>query len=129
MRELVRFVARAEGRSIEEVEVAVVGRRRMATLNEKHLGRREVTDVLSFDLGTGPAGGICAQVVVCSDAAAAAGRRRGHAAWKELLLYVAHGLLHVLDYEDATPPGARRMHAREDDLLEAMGVGRVYGDG
>ena len=126
IRELVWFIARSERRAIERIDIAVVGRRRIAGLNARHLRRRGVTDVLSFDLGTGPAGGLCAQVVVCADVALRQARRRGHAAWKELLLYVAHGLLHAMDYDDATPRQARRMHERENELLKKLGIGAVY---
>jgi len=125
IRELVAFIARAEKRGIEHIEVAVVGRTRMASLNRAHLGHRGSTDVLSFDL-SGGGGPLVAQIVVCSDAAQREGRRRGHGAQKELLLYVTHGLLHLMGYDDHTTADARRMHAREDELLEAFGVGPVY---
>jgi len=126
IRELVWFIARSERRAIERIDIAVVGRRRMASLNARHLHRRGVTDVLSFDLGIGPAGGLCVQVVVCADVALRQARRRGRAAWKELLLYVAHGLLHAMDYDDGAPRQARRMHEMEDRLLEEFGIGRVF---
>jgi probable rRNA maturation factor len=127
VRELVAFVAAAERRRIGHVEVAVVGASRMATLNERHLRHAGPTDVLSFDLGPGPGGGLCAQIVVCADVASRQARRRGHPAWKELLLYVTHGLLHAMGYDDQTAPAASQMHAREDELLEQFGVGRIYG--
>jgi len=127
VRELVSFVADAEGRSIGEVEIAVVGRQRMATLNEAHLGHAGPTDVLSFDLTGDRGDGVSAVIVVCADVAVRQGRRRGHAAWRELLLYITHGLLHVMGYDDATAGQAERMHAREDELLDTFGVGRVYG--
>jgi len=128
IRRLVLFVASSERRPVECIDVAVVGRRRMASLNGRYLGRRGPTDVLSFDLGPSPAGGICAQIVVCSDVAICQGRVAGHAAAKELLLYVTHGLLHVMGYDDHTPAQAGRMRSRENRLLEAFGLGRVYGD-
>ena len=125
LRRLVRFVAGAEGRTIDQVDIAIVGRKRMATLNETYLGRPGPTDVLSFDL-TEKAGGVCAQIIACSDVAIGQARRRGHEAWKELLLYVTHGLLHTMGYDDLTDTDAKRMHSREDQLLEAFGIGRVY---
>ena len=127
IRELVAFVAGRENKRVEQVDVAVVGMRRMATLNRRYLGGGGATDVISFDLGPGPSGGLCAQIVVCSDVAIRQAKLRGHAAWRELLLYLAHGLLHVMGYDDQTRAGAARMHRRENDLLEAFGVGRVYG--
>ncbi len=43
-----------------------------------------------------------------------------------MLLYITHGLLHVLGYDDSSPAKFRRMHKREDELLEALGIGKVY---
>ncbi len=128
IRSLVDWVAEAEGRDVEHVDVTVVGRRRMATLNRRFLRHQGPTDVISFDLGDGPDGGLCAQIIVCYDIAAVEGRRRGRQVWPELLLYVAHGLLHAMGYDDDTPRRAAKMHRRENELLEAFGVGRVYGD-
>ena len=128
IRELVAFVAARESRRIDMADIAVVGARRMATLNRRCSGHEGVTDVLSFDLGPGPTGGMCVQIIVCSDVAIRQARRRGHAAWRELLLYVTHGLLHVMGYDDRSDAGARRMHRREDELLAAFGVGRIYGE-
>ena len=45
---------------------------------------------------------------------------------KELALYTVHGLLHLLGYNDAKPADARRMHHREDELLQKLGIGAVF---
>jgi len=128
IREFVAFVAAREGESIEAADIAVVGACRMATLNRRYLGHEGATDVLSFDLGPGPNGGACIQIIVCSDVAIRQAKRRGHAAWRELLLYITHGLLHLTGYDDRTAAGARRMHRRENALLAAFGIGEIYGD-
>ncbi|MFW6146482.1 MAG: rRNA maturation RNase YbeY [Planctomycetota bacterium] len=126
-RDLVAFVAARQRVAVEMVDVHVVGARRMATLNRRFLDHDGPTDVLSFDLGPGPTGGLCGQIVVCSDVAIRQARRHGHAPRRELLLYITHGLLHLMGYDDRTDADARRMHRRENDLLEAFGIGRVYG--
>ncbi|MBS3734429.1 MAG: rRNA maturation RNase YbeY [Phycisphaerae bacterium] len=122
--ELVAYVARREGARLGEVDVAVVSRQRIATLNRRWLGRRGATDVMSFDLSA-PDEPLTAEIVVCADVAVAEARRRGHGPQRELLLYVAHGLLHLLGYDDAGGAAeARRMHARQEELLEAFLRGR-----
>ena len=126
--QLVNFIARSAGRRVEYVEIDIVGQRRMATLNESMVGHVGPTDVISLDLGAMDENGLCAQLVVCSDVAIAQARRRGHSAQKELLLYIAHGLLHMVGYDDIKAADAKRMHARENELLEAFGIGRVYGE-
>jgi len=140
---LVRFVARAEGHRLGQLDLAVVGKGEIAGLNRRWLAHGGATDVLSFDLseaGASPArggrghakrgarpgagGGICAQLVVCGEVAREQARLRGLPAQRELMLYVVHGLLHLMDYEDETIHGAAKMHAREEELLRAFLVPR-----
>ncbi len=115
--DLVAFVARREGVRLAEVDVAVVGAGEMASLNRRYLATRGATDVLSFDLSEAHRGGLCVQLVVCGDVAAAQAAARGLGSRRELMLYVVHGLLHQMGYEDSSVRGAAKMHARQDELL------------
>ena len=118
---LIRHVARAEGARIGEIDLAVVGCREMAALNRRWLRKAGATDVLCFDLSDSRRrGGISAQLVVCGDVAAEQGRARGTGPQRELLLYVVHGLLHLMGYDDASIRGAAKMRAREEELLEGF---------
>jgi probable rRNA maturation factor len=128
LRELIEFVARQEGAGLAEVDLAVVDSRRMAELNRRYLGQAGVTDVLSFDLSEAAKPGLCAQLVVCGDVAARQGRLRGQSPLRELMLYVVHGLLHLMGYEDQSIRGAARMHAREEEFLDAFAKGRGKGN-
>lgn len=118
--ELIALTAREEGVRLEEVDVAVVRRQEIAALNHEYLGRRGATDVLSFDLTDESDAGLRCQVVVCGDVAARQGPRHGVSAQCELLLYVLHGLLHVLGYDDQTAAAADRMHRRQQELRDAL---------
>jgi probable rRNA maturation factor len=133
LRRVARHAAWAEGYRRGSISVAVVGRRAMATLHARHLGRSGPTDVLSFDLGTDRARRLIeAEVIVCGDLARQRSRPAGGtlaAARRELALYVVHGVLHVCGYDDRTPSTFAHMHAREDVLLKALGLGAVFRDG
>jgi len=115
--ELVTFVAAREGARLGEVEIAVVGLEEIASLNRRYLRHAGPTDVLSFDLSETGKAGICAQLVVCGDVAKRQARLRGIPFHRELMLYVVHGLLHLMGYEDQSVRGAAKMHAREEELL------------
>ena len=114
---LIRFVARAEGRRIGMVDLAVVGAEEMAELNRRYLRHAGPTDVLSFDLSEGEEGPLDAQVIVCGDVAAAEARRQGLTPQQELMLYVIHGLLHLTGHSDQTAGRARTLRARQEELL------------
>jgi probable rRNA maturation factor len=58
--------------------------------------------------------------------AAKQGPLRGLTAGHELMLYIVHGLLHQMGYEDSTVRGRARMHAREDYLLDLFGPGPAF---
>ncbi len=133
LRRLIEFVCDAEDRPIAAVDLAVVDQAEMRTLAGRYLGQAGVTDVLSFDLSdrrrpsTRARQPIFAQIVACGDLAAREARLRRHSARRELMLYVVHGLLHLMGYKHATGRGAARMHAREDQLLTEFGEGPAYG--
>ncbi len=115
---LIEHIARAEGAGLAEVDVAVVDAETMAELNARHLRHAGETDVLSFDLSDDTRVGLCLQLVVCGDVAARVGPLHGLSPTRELLLYVAHGLLHQIGYDDQAPRAAARMRARQEELIE-----------
>ncbi|MBL7133551.1 MAG: rRNA maturation RNase YbeY [Phycisphaerae bacterium] len=115
--ELVAFIAAREGVSISDVDLAVVDGRQMAALNRRYLGRAGPTDVLSFDLSESRHRTVSAQIVVCGPAVVRRARRRRLGVQSEMLLYVAHGLLHLIGYDDRNPPARAKMSARQEELL------------
>jgi len=116
---LVALVSAAESADLDEVDIAIVTARRIAALNRRYLRHRGATDVLSFDLSQ-PGGGIAVQLIVCGELAVREARARGLGPQRELMLYVLHGLLHVLGYDDTTPQAAEEMRTRQEELLEGF---------
>jgi len=118
--ELIPFVAEQEGAALGELDLAIVGPDEMAELNYDYLRHAGPTDVLSFDLSESGRKGICAQLVICGEVAVRQAAAHGQRPQRELMLYVVHGLLHLMGYEDKSIRGAARMHAREDEILDAF---------
>jgi len=123
---MARAAARADAPDAS-LSLVVVDDRAMADLHHQHLGLDSSTDVLTFDLRDAPAEPIDGEIVICLDEARRQARARGHAARLEVLLYAIHGLLHLQGEDDHDDAGYQRMHAREDELLEALGIGAVFG--
>ena len=124
IRELVAFAARAEATDIAEVEVAVVGPEEIAAHNRRWLRHAGPTDVISFDLSDAGGLGLCVQLIVCGEVARQEGRLRGTGTQRELLLYVLHGLLHQMGYDDQAIRSAARMRARQEEILAAFLTGQ-----
>ena len=118
--------AAAAGVAGGELNVLVVDDAAMASLHADFSGDPTPTDVLTFDLtetAAGPAAVVEGDIAVCRDVAARRAAERGHPVREELLLYAVHGLLHLLGEDDHDPAAFARMHAREDAILSAIGVG------
>ncbi len=128
LRRLVEFVAAAERRGIDAVDVAIVDADEIASLNRRYLGKDRETDVLSFDLSEAGSRGVSAQVIVCGDVAADEGPRHGLSAEDELMLYVIHGLLHLMGYDDADAEQAERMKTRQEQILAEFNRSRKLTD-
>jgi probable rRNA maturation factor len=129
IRAAVEHVLRRHGVRACDLEVAILGAAGIRRLNEQWLGHEGPTDVITFDLGDGPAmrtGEAVGQVNVCWPIAQRQARSRGVGPEVELLLYVVHGVLHLLGYDDLRKAAATRMHAKEDEMLGQMGYGTVY---
>ena len=106
------------------VSVTIVGDEQIRKLNKKFLNRNSATDCLSFDLSDDDAKSF--ELVVNAQRAVGQARQRGHSPQAELALYITHGLLHNLGFDDSTPQKARRMHDTEDEILHELGYGLVY---
>lgn len=125
----VRSTLRAERCPRCDLSIALVDDDRMAKLHERYLNINAPTDVLTFDLADANAGdsnGIDGEIVVSIDTARREAAARGLTPTTELLLYVIHGVLHLLGYDDIDDEQSAIMHAREDALLSELGLQRAY---
>lgn len=112
------------------VSVAIVDDDDIARLNKSYLGHSGPTDVLSFNLAdTSADGAIDGEVVVSAETAAGLAALRNLDPQAELLLYVIHGTLHLLGFDDADAQDAAVMHDKEDALLVELGYDSVYRKG
>jgi probable rRNA maturation factor len=90
-------------------------------LNARFLGRDEGTDVLAFPLddAPGPEGSrLLGEVVVSVEKALTEAARRRIPAESEIALYVAHGVLHLLGYDDHAPGPTAAMRRAERAALK-----------
>ncbi len=132
LQEGIRETLRRFDTASADVSVAVVNDAEIAELHEKYMNIKGATDVLTFDLGEqrpADANGrrVEGEIVVSADVAKRRAEERAHPVAAELALYVVHGSLHLLGMDDATEQDATKMHEMEDEILAAIGVGRVYG--
>lgn len=129
-----------------EVRVRIVNDQVMAAAHEEFAGVAGTTDVLTFDL-TDPeevvrparpaeaaiaAGEVIGpytldtDMLICLDEAQRQAAVREYPFDRELLLYIVHGVLHCIGFDDHDEAEFAAMHATEDAVLKAIGVGAVF---
>jgi len=128
LRTLVRTACERFGVREAIVSIGIVNDAEISQFNMRFLGHEGTTDSLSFDLSdeADPTQPRVFDLIVNGELAAREAARRGHSANAELALYVTHGLLHDLGFDDGTPAAARKMHRTEDEILQHLGYGMVY---
>jgi len=90
-------------------------------INKRYLGKDAYTDVMAFSMREGKrlkgTGGYLGDVVISVDAAGRQAAPFASTKARELALYLIHGVLHLLGYDDQTEKNALRMHRREEFIL------------
>ena len=129
-RDLARWASVAAGRTARgrELGVCVVGTAESRRLNARFRGHDRPTNVLSFTAGAAPHpdGRPLGELVICARLLREEARARGlplKAHWAHL---VVHGTLHLLGYDHARAPEARRMERREIAVLKRRGFAHPY---
>jgi len=112
-----------------QITVAIIDDAAITELNTRFLDHETTTDCLSFDLSEPGEKSRIFELIVNGEMAVRQGGLRGHSSEAELALYITHGLLHNLGFDDSTPSLARKMHETEDEILQELGYGFVYNGG
>jgi len=102
------------------LNVSIVDDEEMTALNGRFLERSGATDVLAFPYDCSEKA-IEGEIVVNAERAARVAAEHPHSAEDELMLYLAHGLLHLLGCDDHCPEDTDVMRRRESEVLAAVG--------
>lgn len=103
----------------DAVSIAIVDDDRIREINRSFRGTHATTDVIAFEAEDEP-DRVAGEVIVSIDTAARQAEEYGHSLLRELCLLVAHGMLHVLGYEDYDDEARARMMTLQEKALERL---------
>jgi probable rRNA maturation factor len=103
------------------LNIAIVDDTTIHGLNREYLEHDYPTDVLSFLLERDK-GSLEGEVIVSLDMATRRAAEFGWSAADELLLYVIHGTLHLVGYDDQAEAARGEMRAAERRILGIFGI-------
>jgi cytidine deaminase len=102
-----------------EIEIHLLSARAMTRLNEEFLRHSGSTDVITFSYST-PAKQdqpLLGEILICVEEAIRQASQFGVAWQKEIVRYMAHGMLHLNGYDDSTREQRRQMKKEENRLV------------
>ena len=141
-----KTILRHEGIKRAELSIVFVTDARIKSLNKKYLNQNNPTDVLAFNFlrHSDPAAvkrgknlkvrrsfaslrmtevhapQISGEIIISVDTAVKHAQIYHTTPHREILLYVVHGILHLLDYDDHRDADIRKMRRKEQILMNVI---------
>lgn len=126
-----------------EVNVLLVTKEEIQSINLRQREIDAVTDVLSFPMIDYPKAGdfsrveenddnfnpdsgeaLLGDIILCADRIFAQAEEYGHSVRREYAFLIAHSMLHLLGYDHMTPEEAEVMEGKQRSILDGMGITR-----
>jgi probable rRNA maturation factor len=127
LKKLVKVICNRFKLSKATISIAIVDNAQIRKVNKQFLNQDLPTDCLSFNLSDNKTNSVKSfELIVNGEMAVRQANLRGHSSEAELALYITHGLLHNLGFDDSTQGQAEKMHNIEDEILQQLGYGPVY---
>lgn len=122
VRQVVKAVLAYENVTTEEVGVYFVSTEKICALHDEFFNDPTPTDCITFPIDEAFLG----EIFICPETALNYVKNSGGDKYQETTLYLIHGLLHLLGFDDLDPKEKRKMRAREklhmEQLLKKRGI-------
>ncbi len=115
-RTLVRSVLSFLKIPFEEVSLYFVTEKQIAKLHEQFFQDSIPTDCISFPLDKNHLG----EVFVCPAVAVSYAKKKGIDPYREIALYIVHGLLHLIGYDDLGKKTKLAMRKKEKSCMRHL---------
>jgi probable rRNA maturation factor len=97
----------------EEISLYFVSEKKITSLHEEFFQDPTPTDCISFPLDEQHLG----EVFVCPKTAVQYAKKKGFDPFDETALYIVHGILHLLGFDDLEPKAKRTMRKKEKSCM------------
>ena len=124
---LVQSVIEHEGRACDEVAIHFVTAPTICKMHKQFFQDPSITDCISFPMDDVPEANFCylGDVFVCPRQAIFYADENSLDPYREITLYIVHGILHLLGYDDIEENDAKIMRRKElkhMKILETEGL-------
>lgn len=121
MKKAIRSIAADYGWTHGDISIALMSDLEIRGLNYKHLSHDYATDVISFDL-TSADDFLEGEIIASIETADREAKEHGWQGDDELLLYVIHGMLHIIGLRDKKTKETQVMRDAERHYLQQFNL-------
>jgi len=121
VKKLISSILKIEKKNAE-LNLVFTDNKKIKKINKTFLGHNFATDVISFAYNNSSLeNNISGEIIISVEMAVKLAQKLKCTIEGEIALYLVHGLLHLLGYNDKLKKDARKMHQREKELLSMYG--------
>lgn len=121
VKKLISSILKVEKKNAE-LNLVFTDNKEIKKINKTFLGHNFATDVISFAYNNASLeNNISGEIIISVEMAIKLAQKLKCTIEGEMALYLVHGLLHLLGYNDKLKKDARKMHQREKELLSMYG--------
>lgn len=118
-------IATGNGRTVGALNYIFCSDPYLLKINRQFLGHDYLTDIITFDnsedyVGQYPDNALSGDIYISIDTVRFNGQEYGEGFDRELHRVIAHGLLHLIGYDDTTPALQKKMRAQENVALDLL---------
>jgi len=119
---IVQAVVASEGLSFDEAAIHFVDEKAICSLHQQYFNDPSPTDCISFPMDDANDQGfkVLGEVFVCPSAAIQYAAKEGGDPYRETTLYIIHGLLHLMGYDDIKDEDRVRMRQAEQRHMQHL---------
>ncbi len=118
--EMAREVILFENQRCDEASIHFIDNKIMCAMHDQYFGDPSPTDCISFPLKSDPKEPyrLLGDVFVCPQTAKDYVAIHGGEVYEEVALYIVHGLLHLMGYDDIDEQDEKKMRAAESRHMQ-----------
>ena len=122
VKEIASEVIALEGVAFDEAAVHFVDESTICALHKRYFDDSSPTDCISFPMDNAAEEGykVLGEIFVCPKAALTYAAEHKNSPYDETTLYVVHGLLHLMGYDDMNEADRAKMRKAEDRHMENL---------
>lgn len=120
IRNYARDILKEAGFPSKKMSVLLCDNAAIKDLNKRFFNKSSATDVISFPLEDHLDEGYLGEIVISVEEAVILSEEYGNHWEKELVLYLIHGILHLLGYDDQTMLERENMEKKQEDILSKV---------